>query len=489
MNVVKQAFNPYLPANEHVPDGEPHVFGDRLYVFGSHDRFNGNGFCLEDYVAYSASVDNLADWRYEGVIFRRNQTPPFFSPRTSLWAPDVAMGPDGRYYLYYFLGRSPRPDNRIHVAVASSPAGPYSYYGSVHYSNGTPIGEEKGALKSFDPAVLSDEKGIFLYSGFSPTIDNPFIQHGRRASPNGPMCYRLAPDMLTVLSGPVFIGVPGRAKGKGTEFEGHEFFEASSIRHFLGRYYFIYSSFLGHELCYAISDAPDHGFHYGGTLISIGDIGLNNRRAEKANNYTGNTHGSVALVKGRYYVFYHRQTNLKQFSRQACAEELTLTSDGRFLQAETTSCGLNGGPLAGRGLYPARIACNLSSHRGTKFYGIAQLRLLNRNHPYFTEASSLQAGISSQYIANLRNGAWCGFKYFDFHGLTSISVIVRGRGKGRFFVAVAEGGKPLYAIQLATADSWRRFTAPFPFSLTGKKALYFRYEGSGHFDFLGFEIA
>lgn len=33
--------NPYLPSWEYVPDGEPHVFGDRLYIFGSHDRFGG----------------------------------------------------------------------------------------------------------------------------------------------------------------------------------------------------------------------------------------------------------------------------------------------------------------------------------------------------------------------------------------------------------------------------------------------------------------
>ena len=28
----KQAFNPYLPSWEYVPDGEPYVFGDRVYV-------------------------------------------------------------------------------------------------------------------------------------------------------------------------------------------------------------------------------------------------------------------------------------------------------------------------------------------------------------------------------------------------------------------------------------------------------------------------
>ena len=33
----KQAFNPYLPLDTYIPDGEPHVFGDRVYIYGSHD--------------------------------------------------------------------------------------------------------------------------------------------------------------------------------------------------------------------------------------------------------------------------------------------------------------------------------------------------------------------------------------------------------------------------------------------------------------------
>ena len=28
MSMLKQAFNPYLPSWEYIPDGEPHVFGD-----------------------------------------------------------------------------------------------------------------------------------------------------------------------------------------------------------------------------------------------------------------------------------------------------------------------------------------------------------------------------------------------------------------------------------------------------------------------------
>ena len=46
----KQVFNPYLPSWEYIPDGEPHKFDGRIYVYGSHDKFNGRTFCMNDYV-------------------------------------------------------------------------------------------------------------------------------------------------------------------------------------------------------------------------------------------------------------------------------------------------------------------------------------------------------------------------------------------------------------------------------------------------------
>ena len=43
---TKQAFNPYLPSYEYVPDAEPHIVDGRVYIYGSHDLFNGLNFCL-----------------------------------------------------------------------------------------------------------------------------------------------------------------------------------------------------------------------------------------------------------------------------------------------------------------------------------------------------------------------------------------------------------------------------------------------------------
>ena len=95
-----QAVNPYLPSWEYIPDGEPHLFGDRVYVYGSHDKFNALIFCVNDYVCWSAPADDLSDWRCEGIIFRKDQDPKNKLGLRLLFAPDVCQGPDGRYYLY-----------------------------------------------------------------------------------------------------------------------------------------------------------------------------------------------------------------------------------------------------------------------------------------------------------------------------------------------------------------------------------------------------
>ena len=129
----KQAFNPYLPSWEYIPDGEPYVFDGRVYVYGSHDQFNGWVFCQGDYMGWSAPVGDLGDWRCEGVIYEKTQDPLNTDGHMCLYAPDVTKGPDGRYYLYYVLDKV----GVVSVAVCDTPAGKYRFLGYVHYQDGT----------------------------------------------------------------------------------------------------------------------------------------------------------------------------------------------------------------------------------------------------------------------------------------------------------------------------------------------------------------
>ena len=66
---------------EFIPDGEPYVFEDpdcpgkyRVYIYGSHDNLKWM-YCGRDQVVWSAPVEDLTRWRYDGVIFKVNESP------------------------------------------------------------------------------------------------------------------------------------------------------------------------------------------------------------------------------------------------------------------------------------------------------------------------------------------------------------------------------------------------------------------------------
>lgn len=476
----KQTFNPFLPNYEYIPDGEPYVFGDRVYVYGSHDKFNGERFCDNDYVCWSAPVEDLADWRCEGVIYRKNQDPMNADGTRCLYAPDIQQGPDGRYYLYYAFDTL----GIMSVAVCDTPAGAFQYYGSVRYPNGKLVGESSEDIYQFDPGVFLDDDGrVYLYTGFGPQ-DNPYCDQmfkGRRYE--GGYCIELEPDMLTVKEGPKLI-IPKVGYGKGTSFEGHEFFEASSMRKIGNAYYFIYSSINSHELCYATSDRPDGGFVYRGTIISNGDIYLNGRTEGERLNYTGNNHGSIVEIKGQWYVFYHRQTNKHGFSRQACAEKIFIDKDGFIKQVEMTSCGLNDGPLAGKGEYEAYIACNLFSKQGACHY-YSNIQEEYEAHPFFTQSGDDREENGDQYISNMQDGAVAGFKYFDLQDTTKISIQVRGSAKGEIVVLSSIGGNRLACIPIEASDSYQYFNGELKLA-ESVSALIFQFNGTGYIDFKSF---
>lgn len=472
-----QAFNPYLPSWEYIPDGEPHVFGDRVYVYGSHDHFNAPIFCVGDYVCWSAPVENLKDWRYEGVIFQKNQDPKNKLGIRLLFAPDVVQGTDGKFYLYYafdFMGM-------IGVAVAEKPAGPYRFYGHVHYQDGTVWGRKKGDQFPFDPGVLVDDDGsVYLYSGFyTPT---PAIASGfHKLKNDGGVVVKLESDMVTIRENPKLL-FPKEGEGS---FPNHEFFEASSIRKDGKKYIFVYSSRHNHELCYAVSDYPDRDFTFGGTLVDQGDLFLDGNEDEtKALNYLGNTHGGMLNIGEDWYIFYHRQTNQHSYSRQACAERLEHPAPGVFKQAEVTSCGLNGGPLSGTGRYEARIACNLWSKNGVARY---DQKFDKKAHPYFTQTGKDRMENGDQYIANMRDGAVAGFKYFEFGGEKRISLTVSGVCSGIVEVSHTPDFKAVIArIPVSAKVEQVNLEGVFA-PQKGTQPLYFRYTGEGAMNFHTFE--
>lgn len=426
-----QIYNPFLPLYEYIPDGEPHVFGDRVYHYGSHDKEGGDTFCMLDYVCYSAPVDDLTAWRYEGVIYQAKQDPRYPAPQY-MYAPDVVQGNDGRFYLYYCMGGDYGQggyQGPVSVAICDTPAGQYEYLGVVKNPDGSPM------LKyiCFDPAVLNDDGTIRLYYGTQydyeerdDFLTNDFylqdeIQMFGRSreeilsypdSIMGPVMAVLSDDMLTVKEEAKHI-IPYRVKG--TSFEAHPFFEGSSMRKVGKKYYFIYSSWQNHELCYATSDQPDRDFVFGGTIVSNGDIGYRGRDTQHKLNMTGTTHGSIIEINGQWYVFYHRLTHKSDYSRQACAEKIRILEDGSIPQAEMTSCGLNDGPLSAEGTYPAVIACNLTNgHMPHGSNSVFQISFPNVTHKG-----------QERFIAEIEDHTLIGYKYFECRSVKQFGITYR----------------------------------------------------------------
>ena len=480
IDLKKQCFNPYLPSYEYIPDAEPHVFGDRVYIYGSHDRFNAPIFCMNDYICYSASIDNLSEWKYEGVIYKKTNDPKNKLGIRLLFAPDVCQGKDGRYYLYYafdFMGI-------IGVAVCDEPAGEYKFYGYVHYSDGTIWGRRKGDQFPFDPAVLVDNGKVWLYAGFYTSIPS-IVTGGVKLKNDGGVVVELENDMLTIKTTPKVI-FPKEGEGS---FKNHEFFEASSIRKDGDTYVFVYSSKHNHELCYATSKYPDKDFTFGGTLVSQGDLFIDGNENEKlGKNYLGNTHGGLLNVGNNWYIFYHRQTNQHSYSRQACAEKLVRKAEGVFEQAEVTSCGLNDKPLIGTGRYEARIACNIWSKDGVGRYDGNGVKSKLKTYPFFTQTGKDREDNGDQYIKNMKDGAVAGFKYFEFINTTSISVEVKG-GEGQIEISTDEKfTECIGVIDIQRKENYTEYVTKID-SLNGVYPLFFRYRGNGTVDFNAFTLA
>lgn len=519
--------NPILPLDEYIPDGEPHVFGDRIYLFGSHDREGGLRYCAQgNYVGWSAPLSDPVNWEYAGVIYEAKQDPEYIEGETNdLYAPDVVQGNDGRYYLYYTLvssGSAASGHDRLGVAVCDTPVGKYEYYGYVQ----NPDGSVHKEYLMGDPAVINDEGVIRLYCGWSLSMvaadahsrgvgmENEKKQYGKGTKkqetmtmpkPGAPEMNRalapvyqmlfhrgleetkhlkyplmgantmvLADDMKTV-TGEVKRIVPGQFDvPKDSEFYGHAFYEAASIRKINGTYYFIYSSENSNELCYAISKYPDREFHYGGTIISNGDVGFRGRKSEDRLNMTANDHGSLECINGQWYIFHHRQTHGSTFSRQACAEKVEILPDGSIPQVECTSMGLREGLLTPEGEYPAVISCVLTNGHMPHCTNTR----LTEEIPRITNEGE------ERFIAGISEGTKVGYKYFAFEGRYRLTLTCRSTESGEWEIRTQQGIAA--RMDCPKAEAWERVSTEF--RAEGKDALYFVYHGTGRAELLSFSL-
>lgn len=382
--------NPYLPSWEYIPDGEPRVFGDRIYVYGSHDRKDSIDFCDYKLKVWSAPLSDPNKWVCHGDIFRTKDGAD--SPSDVDWTDQLLFAPDvvertGKYYLYAYIVNA-----KGCVAVADRPEGPfkllsrYEYDITNHYDNGTFI----------DPGVLVDDDGrVYIYCGYQGSY----------------MC-ELKDNMYEAVPGSYKLDIIPTA-------EPHRFFEACSPRKINGTYYLIYSPQRGSCLDYATSDSPTGPFTYRGTII---DNGIDFPG--------GNDHGSVCYINAQWYIFYHRMTNGTIMSRRGCVERIEILPDGTIPQVEMTSLGFEES-LNPYQVTPAETACVL------------------KGGCFITETN-----VFERPVTNITDGCVMGWKYFDFgedfsSKTMQVRLKIRGCGsKGKIHLLLdGENGEELGTVE------------------------------------------
>jgi hypothetical protein len=98
-----------------------------------------------------------------------------------------------------------------------------------------------------------------------------------------------------------------------------------------------------------------------------------------------------------------------------------------------------------------------------------------------------EGGKGIGYIANMRESATAGFRYFDCRGVSRISVRTKGYAEGCLEVKTAWDGEALGSIPIAYANVWHDTEAEIRIP-DGVQSLYFTYRGRGHLQFAGFRL-
>ncbi|HJS55368.1 MAG TPA: family 43 glycosylhydrolase [Chitinophagaceae bacterium] len=323
-STTASAQNPFI-TNQYSADPSARVFGDRVYVFPSHDILAAPGkgrpgwFCMEDYHVFSSA--NLIDWTDHGMIVQQNKVPWVRPNSYSMWAPDCIYR-NGKYYFYF--PTSPQDTITygrgftIGVAVADKPEGPY-------IPESTPV---KG-VRGIDPNVFIDKDGqAYLYWSAGNI-------YGAKLKDN---MLELASEVKTL----------GDLPTKGLK-EGPHLFERNGI------YYLTYPHVENRieRLEYAVSDNPLGPFRITGVVMDESPSGC------------WTNHQSIIQFKGQWYLFYHDRDYSPKFdkARSARIDSLFFNADGTIKKITPT--------LRGVGLTEATNKIQIDRYSDKGYEGVA----------------------------------------------------------------------------------------------------------------------
>jgi len=446
----RTAGNPYLPLWEHLPDGEPRVFEDpdnpgkyRIYIIGSHDvRFRS--YCGPDIRAWSAPVEDLSDWRDEGSIF----TYPIAGQWDVMYAPDLVevKRKDGtkEYYLYpHSRGRNREPM----VARGKRPTGPFIPVNMTEDGTST----ISGSIMGFDPSVfieyVTNPKDSDYETGFRAYGFWGF-QRSSAGQLDQKTMYSLRPGTAAIgyfIPASSRYGIVRDPQGttypavyEGEDLGSFNFFEAASIRKIGNKYVWVYSGYSGPEyglsstnsaLRYAYGDSPLGPWKSGGVLVDSRGPVLSQDGAALKTGYSGhNTHGSIQLINGQWYVFYHRAPRGFGYARQPMVAPVSIKWDEKPV-SEGGKVVIRGyDPYSEDNIWTAKDSQGKEytgaevTSEGFHIYGLDPYQYYSAGYACFlsnpgSQQDSWDIWDNNMPITNVENGNIVGYKYFGFGGL------------------------------------------------------------------------
>lgn len=444
------AGNPYLPLWEHLPDGEPRVFEDpdnpgkfRVYIIGSHD-VRLNSYCGPDIRMWSAPVEDLSSWRDEGPIFTYQTEGKW----DVMYAPDLVevRKKDGTKE-YYLFPHSRGRNREAMVAKGDRPDGPFTPI------NLTPDGTKTlpGSIMGFDPSVYIE----YITDSTDPDYEIGFraygywgFQRSLAAQLDQKNMYSVRPGTEVIpyfmpagsrdgsIRGPEGISYPHIYPGE--DLGAFNFFEASSIRKVGNKYVTIYSGYSGPEyglditnstLRYAYGDSPLGPWKSGGVLVDSRAPVLNeDGTLLQTTNAGHNTHGSIELINGQWYVFYHRPPRGFGFARQPMVAPIQVEWDEKPVSEGGKVSIRAYDPYAKNRIWTAKDSRGMEykgaevTSEGFHIFGLDPYRYYSAGIACYLSDVRMQQDSWDIWdnhapVANVKNGAIIGYKYFGFGGL------------------------------------------------------------------------
>lgn len=427
------AQNPLI-TNQYTADPTARVFGDRVYIFPSHDILAAEGkgrigwFCMEDYHVFSSV--NLTDWTDHGVIVTQNKVPWVKQNSYSMWAPDC-IERNGKYYFYFPTAAKDTVTYgrgfAIGVAVADKPEGPYT-------AQETPI----AGVRGIDPNVFIDKDGqAYLYWSAGNI-------YGAKLKDN---MLELASKVDTLKDLPA----------KGLK-EGPFMFERN------GTYYLTYPHVENkiERLEYATSDKPLGPFKVTGVIMDESPSGC------------WTNHQSIMQLKNQWYLFYHDRDLSPNFdkARSIRADSLFFNEDGTIVPVKRS--------LRGIGITDATTKIQIDRYSTKSNEGVTV---------DFIDTTNRFSGWKT--ILN-KPGAWVQYNTVDFSKkkISKVSVNAVAKIGGELQIRLNNSEGPVIGtVKIAPGQSWNVYSSKLITKPRGIKHIYVSLVNSGsiEIDWIKFE--